>query len=158
MSTTRVASMLSAVALVTTGCGTAAGGSATGRVHTVYTYSCCRAADLTPAHPGERLLLHWSVTSSRPPRPQGAQRVTLSARLSGPFSSVTSLKRKAGHVATAVAVTAQTLHTTDSAGRREVSVLRIPHDAGPGLYELDTGTRWRGGLAQSGGTIIRIRR
>lgn len=147
--------MTATAALTLSGCSQSA--SHDGAVtRAAVTYSCCRAADITPVrHPGETVRVHWIVVADGPgSAPSGAAGVTLSASLSGPYADVTTLKATSSR-APGPAADADPVRTTDQAHAAPVSTLVIPADAGSGFYNLTT-TVDDGAGTVSAGSIIRV--
>src|SRR5215469_70178 len=132
-------------AALITGC-LLAGAIATGctgpTVHgTGVSYTCCSDTVVeTTWHPGQQLPVVWTRTTTVPAG-EGFQPVTLSAVLTGPFRDATALKaamtkgqldRGAGPVTAA----AQQIQISRNPPRSPVSVITIPANAPPGMYNL----------------------
>jgi hypothetical protein len=125
-----------------------------------FSYSCCSASFIdTVRHPGEVLRLRWiQLTNAPTSNKQPAFTIVLSADISGPFATVTSLKSafarsrpKYGDIisrATAIRVSNTKL-------TKPVSLIRVPTDAGKGYYELTTSVAG-GSVTSTVGSIIRI--
>jgi hypothetical protein len=122
-----------------------------------FTYTCCTQEDVSQVvHPGGVVLIHWIVAAGPPSQSTSPVPVTLSASLAGSYADPASLKHSVvSHHAPPAAWTATPLQTTDREGGAPVSVIRIPADAAPGWYELDT-TVGSAGATMTGGSIIQI--
>ena len=145
------AACLLAGALATACAGPAAQGA---RV----SYTCCSASVTTPSwHPGQQLPVTWTRVGTVPSG-QSIQPVTLSAVITGPFASATALKAAINR-GRGGSITAWSAKTTISRNppRTPVSVITIPADAPPGLYDLQfTETFGLGGGSESGESIVRV--
>lgn len=120
-------------------------------------YTCCRPADIDPVfHPGQTMLLHWTVTVTRGAA-TGATGATgiaaptrLDVQLSGPYAAAGAK----GAGAPVVARAPQLLVTGREAAA-PVSRLRIPAGAAPGYYQLRTATS-RAGDRVAGTATVRV--
>jgi hypothetical protein len=125
------------------------------------TYSCCAEADTARTYrPGETLTAHWivKVTEQPPAGPATAGPVELTAGLSGPYASGTTLKQDqsgSDRAAGAVAYTAAPVHPSGRRDEQPVSTVRIAPDARPGYYNLATTVSQDGGSV-AGASIIQI--
>jgi len=121
-------------------------------------YTCCSASVVaTSWHPGQQLPVAWTRVGKVPPG-QSIQPVTLSAVMTGPFSSAAALKaaitRGSGGSITA---SAPTITISQNPPRTPVSVITIPADAPPGFYNLEfTLAFGLGGGSDSGASIITV--
>lgn len=100
--------------------------------------------------------VHWTAKAPNDPA-TGSPHVELTARLTGPYSTVDDLKA-AGDPQTAtgsVTFTAPPIRPTGTAGEQPVSTILISSDARPGYYNLTTSTNQDGG-SFSGASIIRV--
>ncbi|MFR9780613.1 hypothetical protein ACL02O_31775 [Micromonospora sp. MS34] len=123
------------------------------------TYTCCEARDIDRLYqPGETLTVHWTVV---PPAEPGGTRpqVQLTARLTGPFTTVADLKAAAeGNRSTSgsVTFTAAPVRPSGTPDERPVSTIVIGPDALPGYYNLVTALVGDDNTASGGASIVRI--
>jgi hypothetical protein len=121
-------------------------------------YTCCSASVTAPSwHPGQQLPVTWTRVGNVPTG-QSIQPVTLSAVMTGPFSSATALKA-AINQGRGGSVTARAANITISRNppRTPVSVITIPANAPPGFYDLEfTMTLGLGGGSASGESIVTV--
>jgi len=125
--------------------------------------SCCASTDIdTVRHPGEVMRVHWLVMDGLGQDVEGPVVVdaptTLKARLSGPYADVRQLKsRVIGAVAPEAAYEAPqiTLEPGAAGVDRPVSEIRLPANAAPGFYELDTAVSTQGATF-SGGSVVQV--
>jgi hypothetical protein len=113
-------------------------------------YSCCSSEDiLAVRHPGEVMTLHWITTPAGPSTHGAVTPVRLEASLSGPFASISELKRSesSGMVPAPVVV------TTNRLGDAPVSVIVIPEDAQAGPYNLTWTVDEAGGQVSASSVI-----
>ena len=123
-----------------------------------YTYACCDFQFVNTVYrPGEILRLHWTrVLDQAGLNPKVT--MTLTAKLSGPFSTVESLKRSSvgsHQKPQPVEAAAATIQLINRVAAHPVSLIQIPTNAGVGYYNLfiDTITK---DLSVGGATIIRV--
>jgi len=123
-----------------------------------FSFFCCTASFVnTVYHPGAVMTLKWSQ-STYPPNNYPRSMVTLSASISGPFQTVTSLKKAFARSHPQLGVVnskASTIRLSDQKSAHPVSHIQIPADAGKGWYELTTSVKG-GSITTSGGAVIRI--
>jgi hypothetical protein len=105
-------------------------------------------------HPGEVMSLHWirpAVVAS-----QGAEKVqlTLTARLSGPFQDVTSLK--VGDSKGAFTFNAPAVSVSNAGTVPVISTITIPKAAPAGFYNLTFAVA-AGRLTSSGASVVQVR-
>jgi hypothetical protein len=116
-----------------------------------YTYTCCEGADFQrPWSPGETLTLHWVAAPADTTADSSAQRITLTAVLTGPYPNVDALKAGGSP---RVIVRATPVVTTDRAGANEVSSIVLPIDLADGFYNLADAIEGAGGKASSASVI-----
>jgi hypothetical protein len=125
-----------------------------------FSYSCCSASLIdTIHHPGEVLKLRWTQLTNPPTsNKQPAFTMVLSANISGPFATVTSLKSAFGRSHPKygdVNSKATVIRLSNTKSANPVSSIRIPANAGKGYYELTTSLAG-GSVTSGGGSIIRI--
>lgn len=93
-------------------------------------YTCCSDSDVAQlVRPGGTFVVHWMVK----PSAGDAQIQILGARLTGPYASVDALK--SGSVS-APSYPATAITLSGAPGSAPVSVIHVPADAKPGLYQL----------------------
>lgn len=138
--------------LAATACGGSHGpGPSSSRA--VYRYTCCAASVVNRVHrPGEMFRVRWSAAAVAP-QARSTGPVTLTLRLTGPFSSIAALKRNP--TGASMTVRASPVHTSDRAGGSPLSTLRLPRAAKPGFYDLTSAVHQGGGVV-SGDSIIRV--
>lgn len=137
--------------------GVIAAGCTSPTVHrTGVSYTCCEdSVAATRWHPGQQLRVAWTRTATVPAG-QHFQAVTLSAVLTGPFSTVTALKNaiSQGHRGSLTARAAKITISHDPPVSA-VSVIIVPASAPLGFYNLAT-IESSGGGTVTGGTIITV--
>ena len=149
-----------ALSIIARSGGTASPASSGETYVATYTYSCCSAKFVdTVYRPGEVMVLRW-IRTVVPPAGNGHGDYLLSARLSGPFSSVERLKftfEASPHARAALNLSSPVIRVANTSGAKPVTVLRIPISAAPGYYNLSTtiGTSPRS-VEMSGASIVRI--
>jgi hypothetical protein len=118
-----------------------------------YQYTCCRSKLVdTTYHPGGVIRIKWlRVPDSSPPN----ETMVISAEIVGPFSTSDVLHQQlsAAGLLRASSRSIQLVNTDPLSPR---SVIHIPRDAGPGYYDLETQTVYKGGSGGYGITVIRI--
>lgn len=140
------------VVSVMAGCSSQAPTSAVKRA--TFSYTCCADADVNREfHPGEVLTVHWIVQPGAPTSATQPNEIKLSAGLTGPYASISSLKQHGG--TKTPSISAPLVVTSDLAGGTPTSRLLIPANAAPGFYDLSTAAG-SGGFASGGGSIIRV--
>jgi hypothetical protein len=151
----RMLLLVTAASLGLTPLATAA--HATDKTKGTFTYSCCTASIVDATYrPGEVIRLPWIATASVPSGP--SELVTLSARISGPYNTVASLKSAfARHTPQLGRFNAEADVVRVSSGdaKRYFSLIKVPRDATAGFYELTTTTSVSS-LAIRGGAVIRV--
>ncbi len=134
-------------------------GSTTSAVAGQISYTCCEAKDIeTLYRPGDDLALHWIVNAPDGPV-KGSPQVELTATLTGPYSSVETLKAAPDVAQSApgkVAFTAVPVRPSGTPDERPVSTIEISSDAEPGYYNLDFAVVDDGGSSVSGASVIRV--
>ena len=123
-----------------------------------FTYSCCTASVVDATyHPGEVMRLPW-ISTALVPSTRPKELLTLSAKISGPFKTVASLKFAfARHTPQLGRINAGAvkIRVSSGAGGRYFSLLKVPRNATAGFYELTTSTTNRF-LVTSEGAVIRV--
>jgi len=135
-----------------------AGAQTSKSTRVTFSYDCCTELLVNAVHhPGDALALKW-IQTTNPPNNYAATTITLSASVSGPFSSVASLKSafarshpKYGVINSKAIV----IRLSDQKSAHPVSMIQIPADASKGFYELTTTVK-EGSTAISGGAVIRV--
>lgn len=119
-----------------------------------FSYTCCTSADIDRVYrAGDVMKVHWIVQEGAPTSASQPTQVDLSAKLTGPYADVTSLKQ---HAPTdSPSISAAPLVTSDWAGGAPTSRLLIPANAAPGFYDLSTSTK-SGGTGSGGGSVVRV--
>lgn len=143
------------IAVVVIGWRHFASGSVDPRDKPWVTFTCCRSTDVDRAyHPGETIRIHW-IANFQPHGSTGeAVPITLIARVVGSFPSAGQMKhnlnvRGAGIASGPIHVTEQSL------GRNPISVIRLPRNISPGVYDLVT-TITDGGGVVSGAASVKV--
>jgi hypothetical protein len=139
--------------------GVSAGASQSSKgLKEIYGYSCCGGSfGKAPYHPGEVVKVDWirtAVKSSNKP----AKTVSLSVKASGPYPSISALKKaftKPHPAYGKVNFAAATLRISDEKAASPVSMLRVPNNAGAGFYEISI-TVVKGKSSVTSGGIITI--
>jgi hypothetical protein len=125
---------------------------------TTFSYSCCTAYQVnTVYHPGGALKLQW-IPKRDASNNYTATTITLSASISGPFRSVTSLKTDFSRSHPKLGVVnskALTIRLSNRESAHPVSLIHIPANASKGFYELTTSIK-DGPVTSGGGSVIRI--
>ena len=99
-----------------------------------YTYTCCEASDIQRVWlPGDTLTLHWMVASAGTTPDVTAERITLTAVLTGPYPNVAALKAGGSPRLT---LRASPIGTTDRANVNAVSSIVLPTSIPAGFYNL----------------------
>lgn len=153
--TVAVAITAGAIALTMTQPGSAAKQPGSGSPSTTASvtrgviYTCCSAEDVSQrVRPGGTFVVHWMVK----PSSGDAEPQTLGARLTGPYSDVGSLKSGAGGVRPSFSATAIALG--GAPGNAPVSLIHVPADAQPGIYQLITTTAFTVSHETGGGSAV----
>ena len=144
------------VVLTTVACSSEAPTSLVKRA--TFSYTCCAGADINRAyHPGDVLTVHWIVQNEAPTSAAQSTRIDLSAKLSGPYADVSSLKqREIGATSSAApSISAAPIVTSDWGGGTPTSRLLIPATAAPGFYNLSTAVK-SGGFTSGGDGIVHV--
>jgi len=152
----RVAMLAATVVAATVGCSSQAPSEAPGSAvkRGTFSYTCCATADIDRVyHPGDVVTVHWIVEEGAPTSATKPTQVDLSARLTGPYGDVSSLKQRAA--TGAPAFSAAPIVTSDWAGGAPTSRLLIPANAAPGFYDLSTAAK-SAGMTTGGGSIVRV--
>lgn len=128
------------------------------KTNATFTYSCCTAAVVAAEfHPGEVLRLPWVATADVPSAGK-VDMVTLTAKISGPYKTVASLKSAFARRTPQLGkfnVEADQVRVSDGVAERTVELIKVPRDATAGFYELTTSTATHS-LVVSGGAVIRV--
>ena len=105
----------------------------------IYGYSCCGGGfGSTAYHPGEVIKVDWIRTASHSSHAP-SKAVVLTASASGPFPSITVLKKamtKSPPSYGPTSFAATPIHLSDQKASSPVSILRVPTTAKAGFYEL----------------------
>jgi hypothetical protein len=99
----------------------------------------------------------WVVTANIPSADK-SEVVTLSARISGPYKTVSSLKNAFARHTPQLGkfnVEADQVRVSDGVAERAVEIIKVPRDATAGFYELTTSSVTRS-IVVSGGAVIRV--
>jgi hypothetical protein len=128
--------------------------------NTGVSYTCCsNSVVATTWHPGQQMPVVWTRTDTVPAG-HGFEPVTLSAVLTGPYRDAAALKaavtkgqlnRRAGPVTAA----APRMRISRTPPRSPVSIITIPADAPPGMYNLQTSESSGGGTV-TGESIVSV--
>lgn len=148
---TAAAVVLIAVAL--SGC------SAPVRSFQIYEYQCCSAADIETIYsPGQTVALHWTPHRVTRDSPRVPSESTISVKLYGPYSSVSSIKGSPTTPTGSPLAIAKPLHPSVTVAQRGLSSdLPIPADARPGYYSVVITTTWSPGNSDEGSAIIQVK-
>jgi hypothetical protein len=124
----------------------------------MYSYSCCTDSIVDATyHPGEVMRLPWIATPDASST-GSEEMVMLSAKISGPYKTVASLKSAfARHTPQLGRFNAEAddLRVSNGVAKRYFSLIEVPRSATAGFYELTTTTSTPS-LVTSGGAVIRI--
>ena len=105
----------------------------------IYAYSCCNGGFGSNAyHPGQVIKVGWIRTASHSSHAP-SKTIVLTASASGPFSSITILKKamtKSPPSYGRTSFAAAPIHLSDQKAASPVSILRVPATAKAGFYEL----------------------
>jgi hypothetical protein len=127
-----------------------------------YTYECCKDSVVNTVYrPGEILRLQWTRVAqvSGEVGPTSHAMFTLRASLSGPFSSVATLKTTSASSSTqpgSTGISAAALKVSGRIASSPVSLIRIPLTAGSGYFNLSFRVS-SGAWSVGGATIIRVK-
>jgi len=107
-----------------------------------YIYTCCSVRFVnTVYHPGEVLALHW-IREVNQPAQNSRYTIILKERLSGPFSSVATLKAKVAASPTRsepVEISAPVIRISNTKAREPIPLIHIPLNAPAGYYHVSIG-------------------
>ena len=118
-----------------------------------YTYTCCGASDTQGTwHPGDTYTLRWTVEAAGSTTSTG-QRVTLSAVLTGPYQSITTLKAGGAALMT---LRATPIASTDRIHENPVSTIVLPVNLPAGYYNVADRIELAGGGAVVSARIIQV--
>jgi hypothetical protein len=113
-------------------CSGSSGGTADTSPSVADHYACCQQLP-SSWHPGQTVRLVWTVPKFSQQRLTSNPGVTLAARLTGPYRSLTANRI----VKPAVRAYAIPVHPSDAPGEPPgISILAIPAGASPGVYHL----------------------
>jgi hypothetical protein len=153
----RIPMLTATVVLSTVACSSEAPTSVVKQA--TFSYTCCASADIDRVyHPGDVMTVHWIVQNEAPTSATQSTQIDLSAKLSGPYADVSSLKQReigATSIAAATSISAAPIVTSDWAGGAPTSKLLIPATAAPGFYNLSTTVK-SGGFTGGGDGIVRV--
>jgi len=129
-------------------------------VPVTYNYTCCSSSFVnTIYHPGEVIALHW-IREIVQPIENSRFTIILKEKLSGPFSSVGTLKSTVTalpKVSEPVEISAPVIRVSNTRAQRPVSLIHIPLDAAAGYYNVSTSVFFnQTGNGTEGASIIRI--
>lgn len=128
---------------------------ATGSVgYAQFQFMCCANSEaLTHAwHPGQVITLQWSAESTGVTATDARNPITLSAIVTGPYTSVAALKAGGTHAQTLVA---PPMRVTDRTSENAFSTIALPFDLPAGWYDLVTAIKSAGGSV-GGATVIQV--
>ncbi len=119
-----------------------------------FQFMCCANSEaLTQVwHPGHVITLQWSAESTGVTPNNARHPITLSAIVTGPYTSVAALKRGGAHAETLVA---SPLRVTDRTSGGAFSTIALPFDLPAGWYDLVTAIKSAGGSV-GGATVIQV--
>jgi hypothetical protein len=134
------------------GCATANSGNSIS--YEPYTYTCCGASGTQRTwHPGDTYTLQWIVEAAGSTTDSTGQRVTLSAVLTGPYQSITTLKAGGAALMT---LRATPIAITDRIHENPVSTIVLPVNLPAGYYNVADRMEFAGGGAVGSGRIIQV--
>ncbi len=119
-----------------------------------FQFTCCANAEaLTRAwHPGQVMSLQWSAVSAGMTATDVQHGITLTAVLTGPYSSVAAVKARGPHSLT---LSSSALRVTDRTSGTEISTITLPVDLAAGWYDLVTSVASAGGRTE-GATVLQV--
>jgi len=123
-------------------------------------YTCCSDSVVTTTwHPGQQLPVAWTRTATVPTG-HGFEPVSLSAVLTGPYKDAAALKaaESKGQLLRGprpITAAAPRMLISRNPPRSPVSVITIPADAPPGMYDLLTGIS-SGGGSVTGASVVTV--
>jgi hypothetical protein len=125
-----------------------------------YNYTCCSSSFVnTVYHPGEVIALHW-IREINQPTESSRYTIILKEKLSGPFSSVGTLKSTvtaSPQRSEPVEISAPVIRVSNTKDRKPVSLIHIPLNAATGYYNVSISILYNQiGDSTEGATIIRI--
>ena len=122
-------------------------------------YTCCEAADVNRNYePGDTLAIHWIVAPDELSTGGPAREVELTARLTGPYATVSDLKQATEGDKTGTGRStfiAEPIRPSGQPGEQPVSLVLIPPTAPPGFYNLTTAVS-ESGATVSGAAVIQV--
>ncbi len=121
-------------------------------------YTCCEAADVNRDYrPGDTLAIHWIVVPGKLGSDSPGREIELNACLTGPYSTVSDLKKANGDrdLATGCTLSAVPVRPSRQPGEQPVSVILIPPTALPGSYNLTTSVSGSG-FSFGGAAVIQV--
>lgn len=133
------------------GCGTS---RTPVRQDAVYAYTCCSKSDIEQVwRPGGQASLHWAAEQRPGIRSLSARYVVLSVQLAGPYSDALSLK---GGSTSARTLAAPDVSADTWQSQRPVSIVILPGDLAPGLYNLCLTEAYSPGNTTTGCSIVQV--
>jgi hypothetical protein len=121
-------------------------------------YTCCEAADINRDYqPGDTLAIHWIVDPGKLSSDSPTRALELNACLTGPYSTVSDLKKANGgqDLAAGCTLSAAPIRPSGQPGERPVSLILIPPTALPGNYNLATSVSGPG-FSFGGASVIQM--
>jgi hypothetical protein len=107
---------------------------------------------LQPWHPGQLIAVQWTAESTGMTADDTQHRITLTALLTGPYTSVAALK--AGGLPSET-LKAAPLLVTDRTPGNPITTIALPLDLAAGWYNLATTASTAGGSG-GGATVIQV--
>ncbi len=142
--------LIGLICLVASGCSSP--GTAThDSQQTIYEYTCCTAKDMNTVYrPGQTLVLHWIAVARSDGSVKSTAPVTLTAKLNGPFHSVSEAKSRPS-AGGSLASTPR--HISEYTGGSPTSEILIPATTMSGYFNLTTRVEGNGNMVAATGTI-----
>lgn len=150
--TWKAAAFIAVLASSVAGCSPS--GSTAIVAYAQFQFTCCANSEaLTHAwHPGQVITLQWSGETTGETATNARHPITLSAMVTGPYTSVAALKGGGAHAETLVA---SPMRVTDRTSGIVFSTITLPLDLPAGWYDLVTTIRSAGGSV-GGATVIQV--
>src|ERR1700682_2294838 len=124
-----------------------------------HSYNCCVENTGTLSwHAGQHVTLHWQPTPPSRTTDPNPHQLVLSISLTGPFSSVDTLKQAVSQGSTPAGVTtinAAPIRVNDRDVVAPASELDLPSALAPGYYNLETKSA-SGGDSSGGTTVVHV--
>jgi len=134
----RIPMLTATVVLSTVACSSEAPTSVVKQA--TFSYTCCASADIDRVyHPGDVMTVHWIVQNEAPTSATQSTQIDLSAKLSGPYADVSSLKQReigATSIAAATSISAAPIVTSDWAGGAPTSKAAHPRHRSAWVLQL----------------------